>query len=1224
MILPLRLLLLCIFLWRVHSAVIISELMYEARQGAEYDFVELYNDGASPVDVSGWSFTKGITFSFQANTTISPHGYAVLVADTTLFSNAYGSYTSGANVFVFTGKLDNKGENLELSDNTGKKMVSFKYSDGWNRLASGFGSSLEIVCPNASPADPNSWRASPSSEGVDQLLEFGGSPGKPNSWTACPAPLIPITPKIMVSEILYHPYKEQSRYDLHEFIEFYNDENQEVDLSGWRLVSDNTRLDSVRFAFPAGSTVAAKSYFIVAKNAAAFRSVYSTSARVFGDYAGELKNGGDLVLLVDSNGIVATEVEYEADFPYPVAADGYGTIQHKGYSLERVSFGVPGSKSYNWVASFPTPGVANSAARDVPLPAVTEFTVSQGAAVDFLLPFISTQVSVKVSPNGTASAVKLQYYMEDLHNDNEPRTTVAMTPAADSMWTYNFASGFASNTIVRFRILADVVGGQSNLAISPRQNDPYSHHNFFITPTATTASPTTSYHLFIRSDNWAKLWYNLNNGTTNGIYDDTQCCKPNDRWNQEQQAILGYKSRAYDVEARYQGSGFNRMSGSSISNFPGNPPAHPNPVRALSWKIKLPDYVKIDSREELYWFKPRDSGCSFATAYVMYNLGNQLGLPSPKVRFARIFINGHYYLYAQDQEYYSSDLIEDYIKDVYNVQCRHQSSEEVGILFKAGGHSGCFGALGMGGEYYHQPMQCPGKTWSTLERTMNAYGLDTHKSWAPYDGMIGITDVVGYGPNMIDFDTQQISAEGKAWLSSTFDVNMILNYLVLVNWAGAWDDLTANHMFYQRLTDGKWALGLWDMDSFWGREAPCKNKPTCSLNLGEYGADVGQWQSPGNGNVLKNAFIKAFRAEYQERFRLLAQSVLSIENIDKLFDEADAAMNKTDIAASPTVRIDATCISGAKAWHKGRHAFVAQSYGNTTSTTLSICPSKPTAAKFVTSGAKRPGQPAPPTAVGFGGEVSVQWFAPNNWGTPITSYTLQKSIDGGAFSDIYTRQSLSYVDSSPGPNPTYRVRATSARGSGSWSFPSVPVSTSGGETATGQSLTTGEAPLTTGISAPVTTSAPAPITTNAPAPITTEAPAPITTEVPAPITTGSAPSVTTRAATTRSLTTRAATTRSLTTNFLTTKAATTQRLTTKPLTTGSQALTTGRTSTSSTGAPNQGTPCEKEGTMVCISSSSYRTCTRTGQNSNAFSVEQRCGSGTKCQQTGEYIYCVWA
>eukprot|EP01114_Cavostelium_apophysatum_P020390 TRINITY_DN6818_c0_g1_i3.p1 TRINITY_DN6818_c0_g1~~TRINITY_DN6818_c0_g1_i3.p1 ORF type:complete len:928 (-),score=208.89 TRINITY_DN6818_c0_g1_i3:125-2908(-) len=915
---------LALFCQAIRTAIVINEVMHDAKQGSDYEYVELYNNGTSVVDISSWSFSKGITFTFPAGSTISANDYVVVVGDRIAFLSAYGNYVDSSKIFgPYTGKLDNIGENVELSNSAGVSVHGFKYSNTWTPLSNAVGSSLELKCHSADPKLKSSWAASPAPIDTDKLTEFGGSPGRANSWTACPPSVLSV-PNILVTEIMFQPYKEQHRVDRHEFIEFLNGEEFLVDLSGYRLVSSNSRTDGLRFTFPANSVVPAQSYFLVVKDKAAFLAVYNVSSvPVFGDYQGELKNGGDEVYLVDTNGLVVTEVAYDDKFPWPAAARNMGTVQYKGHSLERVSLAVLPTKTYNWIAQpNPTPGRKNIAdAPSISYPTVTELAVAQfGNITEFLGPLTQTVVTVKVSPNDTYTGVQIRFFIDDIEAENEQTTTGQFTKAGDNIWKYTFA-GFPGNTIVRFVILV-ASNGQPTRQISPRSNDPYTTHNFFISPASSKDSATPDYHIFIQTSRWSQLWYNLNNATPGGIYDDgvQGCCFPNLKWNAEEQAVLAYKGQVYDVAARYQGSAYNRFRGSSFDSW-FNPPAHPNPLLALSWKIKLPDYIKIDSKSELFFIKQRDEGCSFITAHATYALSRQLGLFSPIPRFARIFVNGQYYNYAQDQEYYSSDLIEKYIEDVYDVQCKDQTSEQVGILYKANGFGECSGPIGSSSESYQWPVTCPNKVYSTLERTQEAYSLDTHKSWAGHEEIVMLSDILGGGPNSMDF-SDPMPAESKAWLEQTFDVNLMLNYLVLVNWAGAWDDLTTNHMLYKRLTDGKWHMAVWDTDNYFGREPPCLGKPSCSLYLGEYGQEVGQWQVNGSGNSLKDAFIKAFRPQLQERYRLLSKSVLSVANVNAAFDAAAAAISVPDILASQTGKWDPNCVAGLKSWHAQRHAFV--------------------------------------------------------------------------------------------------------------------------------------------------------------------------------------------------------------------------------------------------------------------------------------------------------------
>ena len=50
------------------NGVIINEIMYQpASENLLESYVELYNSGTNAVNLSGWRFTKGISYAFPTN-----------------------------------------------------------------------------------------------------------------------------------------------------------------------------------------------------------------------------------------------------------------------------------------------------------------------------------------------------------------------------------------------------------------------------------------------------------------------------------------------------------------------------------------------------------------------------------------------------------------------------------------------------------------------------------------------------------------------------------------------------------------------------------------------------------------------------------------------------------------------------------------------------------------------------------------------------------------------------------------------------------------------------------------------------------------------------------------------------------------------------------------------------------------------------------------------------
>ena len=112
--------LLLLTLTPLHARVLISEIMYHPPPAVPEDprleWLELHNPGPAAVDLSGWSITKGITFTIT-NAVLPAGGFLVIAADAVAFQTNYPGVTN----FVgnWTGKLANGGEAIDLRDALG-------------------------------------------------------------------------------------------------------------------------------------------------------------------------------------------------------------------------------------------------------------------------------------------------------------------------------------------------------------------------------------------------------------------------------------------------------------------------------------------------------------------------------------------------------------------------------------------------------------------------------------------------------------------------------------------------------------------------------------------------------------------------------------------------------------------------------------------------------------------------------------------------------------------------------------------------------------------------------------------------------------------------------------------------------------------------------------------------------------------------------------------------
>ncbi len=157
--------------------IVINEIMFNPLSGNDDDeFVELHNRGAAPVNVGGWRFIEGITYTIPAGTTIPAGGYLVVAQNKAHLLTNYAGLTAANTVGNFNGSVANGGERLVLgipdtllSTNTNTMTITTNlfysvadevaYADGgrWGRWADGGGSSLELIDAHSDNRAGASW-----------------------------------------------------------------------------------------------------------------------------------------------------------------------------------------------------------------------------------------------------------------------------------------------------------------------------------------------------------------------------------------------------------------------------------------------------------------------------------------------------------------------------------------------------------------------------------------------------------------------------------------------------------------------------------------------------------------------------------------------------------------------------------------------------------------------------------------------------------------------------------------------------------------------------------------------------------------------------------------------------------------------------------------------------------------------------------------------------------
>jgi len=141
---------------------------------------------------------------------------------------------------------------------------------------------------------------------------------------------------IVISELHYNPSLDQGIDNNFEFVELYNRGSVTVDLTGYRFI------EGLEFALPPGTKLAPGQCLLISKRAQTYRDA---PCEVQQWARGSLSNGGEVVRLLDREGVEVDSVKYDDVAPWPEQADAGGS------SLEVVDPARPNFTYENWRAS---------------------------------------------------------------------------------------------------------------------------------------------------------------------------------------------------------------------------------------------------------------------------------------------------------------------------------------------------------------------------------------------------------------------------------------------------------------------------------------------------------------------------------------------------------------------------------------------------------------------------------------------------------------------------------------------------------------------------------------------------------------------------------------------------------------------------------------------------------------------------------------------------------
>ncbi len=694
-------------------------------------------------------------------------------------------------------------------------------------------------------------------------------------------------PAVVINEIHYHPVEIAAfdetgapvldlGSDLHEFVELYNAGVSNVSLAGWRLSGD------ISFEFPTNALLVANGYIVVARDPVRLGAIpqYTglRTTNLFGPYQGTLPNGRGTVRLRDPFDTTVDSVSYSSEFPWAIGADALGAddewtglvssnFQHRGRSLERVSAAWTPNDPANWVASpapgNPSPGRANAVVRGAPKPVVTALTAYQDSTRSVVIRAGQTvRLNCAFSDTTSLSGVQVEYFVDDVNVSNETHATVAMTavgPAADGAYTA-LLPGRADRTIVRYRIRAN--RGTGLEPVSPRADDPYLWHAYFVTPNRSTTNRV--FDCFISTASLNTLATNLNPAVPGSV--DVAVQRrislpdppgiPSVTWNATEPAVLVADGVVYDARARYHGSQYRRAPANN------------------SWKWQFPRYRKLDNRSGIFI---SDNDDITVAAGILYR---QAGVPQSYTRWVDFYLNSSAGTRRMDQDEMDDDLMDRFSAE-QRLASPDLAKEGSGEFYKAQGNflfSDPTGPFGYGG-YRLLPALPP--YWTEVQRYENTYGLQMN-GWKGYRPVLellhGLWAARGDSPSAPSPRLPNL----RTFLSTNFDVDEVLTSMAIRVWSVGWDNFNHNHFLWHR-ENGKWGVLQWDFDG----EMDITVATNASLYLSEAGvaplystfAGPPAWV---DANWVNDSFFKAFRDEYRRKLFVLNNTLLNPTNITAL------------------------------------------------------------------------------------------------------------------------------------------------------------------------------------------------------------------------------------------------------------------------------------------------------------------------------------------------------
>ena len=781
------------------SSVVINEIMYHPISGDSDDkFVELFNAGTNTVNLGGWKFVAGTSFTFPMNSLLRPGGFLVVAANAARIRTNYANLNATNCLGNFNGNLANSGERLALAQpesvvvtNGGSAVtnvqyvvvdeVTYRHGARWGEGAAGNGSSLELRDPRSDHRRADNWADSDESA--------------KSAWTT-----VEFTGQLIQGDGSSSQRLEVMMSDTGECLV----DDVEVVYQGVNLVATaNANLDSGLGSWTVEGNHEMTTWQSIGGTANSGCLHLRASGR--GDYmANRALVGLTAAIPADATATLRAKARWLRGEPELV-------LRLSGNFLEAVGrLPLPTNPG--------TPGMTNTQATSNVGPAIFDVTHSP------VLPAASQPVVVtaRVSdPQGITNV--LLYFRLD------PATTMTATNmvddgtrgdavAGDGVYSVTLP-GQASGQLVALRISAwDALGATNrfpNLGpVYPSDTlRPECLIRFGEPQPASGPRRFGNYHLWV-----AQATYNrwVSRGNANNAPLD---------------ATFVYEDQRpiYNVGALYSGS-FNTMHATSspIDPLTQSPISGYNVVFAADEPMLGAGDAALDPNARPYMAQHEQ---------VPYWLARELDLPYCHRRYVNVFFNGNLRTVFEDAQQPSRDMVEEFYPD-----------DPDGDLYKVEVWWATTDYSSGGGYHGESPLA---EYWRGMEKNLARYRWTFQKraalgSPSDYHNVFQLADAMS-----------SPTAEYTAAIESVMDVEQWMRILAverLVGNADSWGRAAPHNMYACKPAKSGWKLMMYDMDySFYGGE-----NPTSDLVSGAFSADA-QLDTLVNHPPFLRAYLRALQ-----------------------------------------------------------------------------------------------------------------------------------------------------------------------------------------------------------------------------------------------------------------------------------------------------------------------------------------------------------------------------